>query len=72
MERLGYIRIDVSAHDSRAKRVRVTDQGRVLSGLIHSTIREIETELAEAVGCDDLEQMRRTMERICETQLPPA
>jgi len=72
MERLGYIRIEVSADDSRAKRVHVTDQGRTLTGVIDSTIREIETELAAAVGCDELEHMRTTVRLLCETELPPA
>ncbi len=62
----GYVEQERCAHDRRAVRVKLTEQGEVARSRVVSLMgRHAESlEPAGAVGCDDLRMLNRTLQRL--------
>ena len=69
LEQLGYLtRVD-DPSDQRFKRVQLTSRGHALVLVIRETVRTIETELADELGADRLEQLRALLVELNGTKL---
>jgi DNA-binding MarR family transcriptional regulator len=64
LEELGYLVRREDPEDPRAKRIHLTERGAAVGRTIRAAVREIEEEWAQALGRDDLEQLRALLTRL--------
>jgi DNA-binding MarR family transcriptional regulator len=64
LEALGYLERRSDPADLRSKRVYVTERGESTREVIRDAVREVEREWAEALGAEDLEQLRGLLTRL--------
>lgn len=64
LETLGYVQRIPDAEDHRSKRVHLTERGRGAFQTMRSTVAAVEREWAEALGADDVEQLRAILTRL--------
>ncbi len=61
LERLGYLELRPDPHDRRARRVRLTAQGRRLDAVVRNEARAAERELVEALGAARFNALRQAL-----------
>jgi DNA-binding MarR family transcriptional regulator len=64
LERLGYLERRADPDDRRSKRVYLTPRGIEVGMTMREAVAEVEREWAEALGDDDLEQLRALLRRL--------
>jgi DNA-binding MarR family transcriptional regulator len=61
LERLGYLERQPDPDDRRARRIELTDRGRMLVPVIRGAVGEIEREWADALGPERFAQLRELL-----------
>jgi DNA-binding MarR family transcriptional regulator len=64
LETLGYLERHDDPDDHRSKRIHLTDRGRALVPAVRGIVRKVEREWARELGADDVEQLRKLLERL--------
>ncbi len=64
LETLGYLTREPDPDDLRSKRVRLTRRGHGAIRTMRSTVTAIEREWTDALGADDVEQLRAILTRL--------
>ncbi len=64
LERHGWVAVETSRSDKRAKMVRLTPRGRKLSAVWQTTVTRTESEWRERFGTDAVDSLRHALEAI--------
>jgi DNA-binding MarR family transcriptional regulator len=64
LETLGYLERRPDGDDHRSKRVHLTPRGHAAMQTIRATVTEVEQEWAQALGAEDVEQLRSLLIRL--------
>ena len=64
----GYVERVADPEDGRARRIRITPKGRKAGRLGRKLVREVESDWSKRVGIARIEQMRKTLKRLLETE----
>jgi DNA-binding MarR family transcriptional regulator len=61
LERRGYLVRDLDPADSRSRRIRLTEQGRKLEGVVSQAAADAERKAADLIGDDRMATLRTTL-----------
>jgi DNA-binding MarR family transcriptional regulator len=70
LEGAGYVERIADPDDARAVRIRLTSRGRAYGRAVRAFARSVETEWAEQVGAQRLEELQATLELLRERVFP--
>ena len=66
----GYVERVPDPQDGRARLVRITSRGRKAGRMARDTVREVEADWSRRLGADRIEEMRKTLRMLLESESP--